>query len=404
MSIGLMRGKAALVLSVVLNAALVVALWVAVKREPVVAPVPRPVPAGVTNSVVRTNVVVRRQNFVWSDLESSDYPTYIANLRLFGCPESTIRDIIVAEVTQLFARRRVAEVVTAPQQWWRSDPDPAVTQAAVTKLRELEDERRALLTRLLGPDWESADYPLPSLETLVPLDGPVLGSLPPETKRQVQAIERAALQRQTEYLTARQAAGEQPDPGDLARLRMEARSQLASVLPAEALEEYLLRYSQEAVNLRRQLAGVETSPEEFRALFRAVDPLAQEMAINSGAEGTNSPRRTAELTEERERSLREILGEERYEEYQLAQNPIYQQARGVVAAAGVSEEQIVPLAAIYRLTEIEEAAIRGDVALSPDEKAVRLEAMRIAQQDSVRQLLGDAAYLRYLQSLTPATQ
>jgi hypothetical protein len=228
--------------------------------------------------------------------------------------------------------------------------------------------------------------------------------LPPETKRAVQAIERAALQRQTEYLAARQAAGDQPDPGDLTRLRMEARAQLAAVLPADAMEEYLLRYSQEAINLRRQLAGVETSPDEFRALFQAIDPLSQEVAINSGAEGTNSAQRMQELEQEREGSLREILGEERYEAYQLAQNPIYQQARGVVAAAGVSEDQIVPLAAIYRLTEIEEAAIRGDAALSPDEKAVRLEAMRIAQQDSVRQLLGDAAYLRYLQSLRPATQ
>jgi hypothetical protein len=64
----------------------------------------------------------------------------------------------------------------------------------------------------------------------------------------------------------------------------------------------------------------------------------------------------------------------------------------------------VPLAAIYRLTEIEETRIRSDNSLSPDEKAVRLEAMRIAQQDSMRQILGDEAYLRYLQTLRLPTQ
>jgi hypothetical protein len=348
--------------------------------------------------------VIRRQNFVWSDIESEDYPTYITNLRLIGCPESTIRDIIVAEVTQMFARRRTSEVVGAHQQWWRSEPDPAVAWAAVTKMRELEDERRALLTRLLGPAWESADYPLPSLDTLVPLDGPILGSLTPEMKLAVQNIERAALQRQSEYLAAREAAGEEPDPAELARLRLEARTALAGVLAPEALEEYLLRYSQEAINLRRRLAGVETTPEEFRALFRAIDPLGQEMAITNVAADALASKQRTELEEERERSLREVLGAERYEEYRLAQDPLYQQAKGVAAAAGVPEDRIVSLAAIYRLTEIEEARIRNDLTLSPDDKAVRLEAMRIAQQDSVRQLLGAEAYQRYLDSLRVPAQ
>ncbi len=395
-----MRGRAPLLLSLVLNAALLAVLWSLLRSasEPA-TPVSGPDLAEVTNGLVRTNVVIRRQNFVWSDVESEDYPTYIANLRLIGCPESTIRDIIVAEVTQMFARRRTSEVVTASQQWWRSEPDPAVAWAAVARIRELEDERRALLSQLLGPEWESMDYPLPSLETLVPLDGAILGALPAETKRAVQRIERAALQRQSEYLASREAAGEQPDPAELARLRAEARGALAAVLPPEALEEYLLRYSQEATDLRRRLAGIETSPEEFRALFRAIDPLGQELGTLSGAGGVDSLQRRSDLEQERERALRQVLGEERYEEYRLVRNPLYQQARGVAAAAGVPDDRILPLAAIYRLTEIEEAQIRNDTSLSPDEKAVRLEAMRIAQQESVSQLLGAEGYQRYLNSL-----
>jgi hypothetical protein len=395
-----MRGRAPLLLSLVLNAALLAVLWFLLRSESEPASSALgPELAEPGSGVVRTNVVVRRQNFVWSDIESEDYPTYIANLRLIGCPESTIRDIIVAEVTQMFARRRTSEVVTASQQWWRSDPDPAVTWAAVARIRELEEERRALLSRLLGPEWESMDYPLPSLETLVPLDGAILGALSAEMKRAVQRIEREALQRQGEYLAAREAAGEQPDPAELARLRAEARGALAAVLPPEALEEYLLRYSQEATDLRRRLAGVETSPEEFRALFRAMDPLGQELGTTSGAGGADSLKRRSDLEEERERVLLQVLGEERYEEYRLVRNPLYQQARGVAAAAGVPDDRILPLAAIYRLTEIEEAQIRNDASLSPDEKAVRLEAMRIAQQESVSQLLGAEGYQRYLNSL-----
>src|SRR5437867_12387881 len=43
--------------------------------------------------------------FAWSEVESADFKQYMANLRGIGCPEETIRDLIVAEVNKLFAPR-----------------------------------------------------------------------------------------------------------------------------------------------------------------------------------------------------------------------------------------------------------------------------------------------------------
>src|SRR6185295_20325409 len=128
-------------------------------RSAAVAILPPPIDAPRT---YKTNVVVRRQNFTWDEIESADFPTYIDNLRAIGCPEATIRDIIVADVNQLFTRRRATEVITAEQKWWRSEPDPEVTQMASEKLQALETERRTLLSTLLGPDWESSYYPYPA--------------------------------------------------------------------------------------------------------------------------------------------------------------------------------------------------------------------------------------------------
>src|SRR5215211_7150065 len=42
----------------------------------------------------------------WRVVESEDYKKYIANLRASGCPEETIRDIIVADVNKLFEARK----------------------------------------------------------------------------------------------------------------------------------------------------------------------------------------------------------------------------------------------------------------------------------------------------------
>jgi hypothetical protein len=76
-------------------------LWVGVDRRPTVY---RLVPAGgtvpYTNVLrpIRTNLVVQPHLLSWRDIESEDYLAYIRNLRAIGCPEATVRDIIVADV------------------------------------------------------------------------------------------------------------------------------------------------------------------------------------------------------------------------------------------------------------------------------------------------------------------
>src|SRR5262249_55086014 len=107
--IRIMRWRGLAVLSLGLNMLLALAWLVAIggSRSPTVASGPQG-PGGPT--AVRTNTVVRRQFFTWQEVESPDYPTYIANLRDIGCPEQTIRDIIIADVNALYARRRATEV------------------------------------------------------------------------------------------------------------------------------------------------------------------------------------------------------------------------------------------------------------------------------------------------------
>jgi hypothetical protein len=78
----------------------------------------------------------RQQKFQWSLLESPDYRTYIANLKAIGCPQQTIRDIIVADVDSLYAPRR--------DQLARS-------AAAESRLETLNREEASVLAALLGP-------------------------------------------------------------------------------------------------------------------------------------------------------------------------------------------------------------------------------------------------------------
>ena len=77
--------------------------------------------------------------FRWTQLESSDYRTYIANLRGIGCPEPTIRDIITADVDEaFFAARR--------DQLKREKTAPALE----ADLQKLQQQEAALVASLLG--------------------------------------------------------------------------------------------------------------------------------------------------------------------------------------------------------------------------------------------------------------
>ena len=328
---------------------------------------------------VKTNVVIRRQYFSWAEVESPDYPTYIANLRAIGCPEQTIRDIIIAEVNALYSRKLATEVITPAQQWWRSQPDPKVVQAAARRIRALEEQRRELLTRLLGPSWESGDLanlPRPSRPG-VALDGPVLGVMPAETKQAVEGVSARAQERLQAYLDAQRDAGKSADPVELAKLRQQTRNELAGLLSPQQLEEYLLRYSQEANNLRSDLGTLKyfnASPDEFRNLFRATDPIDEKIALLGNGTDPNTVAARNGLIQQRDDAIKRALGKDRYQQYVLLHDPLYQDAVAAANDAG-TPEAAKTLYQINLAASQQQAAIQADTNLTAQQHAIQLKQL-----------------------------
>lgn len=79
------------------------------------------------------------QTFRWIQLESTDYRTYIANLRGIGCPEQTLRDIIAADVDAAFyasQRNQLKQQQTA--------------QSLEFELQKLNQQEASFIASLLG--------------------------------------------------------------------------------------------------------------------------------------------------------------------------------------------------------------------------------------------------------------
>jgi hypothetical protein len=169
--------RAALISSILLNVTLLLFLV----RKPAPPPAPQVAadqPAAAA-SASKAPVAKRPDDapFSWSRLESADYRVYIANLRSIGCPEQTIRDIITADVHNLFqARKRELEQQAARTKG--ISPGPSAAQSSPEdQSRKLPEDERSLIAMLLGPDPEAPADDVPSLAAFPrrppPVDRPI---------------------------------------------------------------------------------------------------------------------------------------------------------------------------------------------------------------------------------------
>jgi len=390
-----MRARFWLIISVSFNLFLAASLYVATipLKEPAV-----PVSPAVDNIVVKTNVLVRRENFTWEQVQSANYAALIKNLRAIGCPEQTIRDIITSDVNRIYALRRVTEVDYPNYQWWKSTPDPALAQAAEEKLQSLEAERRDLLTGLLGAGWDAEPKELIAARAGITLTGPILGALSAQTKQAVLDIVAASQQKIEAYQEQQRLQGKGIDPMEMVRLREEPLVPLASVLGPEAYDEFVLRYSPAAQQLRETMRTMELTPDQFRELFAALSGIiGQPVFFYTGSDAALL-KQQQQLAAQSEAVIKATLGAAFYGNYQLSQDPLYRSYQAMASQLNLPAGVVVPIYQIDRATQAEMDRIRKDDTLSSDEKVEALAQTQMQEQQTLEQLLGPEAFERWLES------
>jgi hypothetical protein len=390
-----MRARFWLIVSIAFNVFAAVCLYVAVEpfRE-----APPPASPAYDGPVLRTNVVVRHENFTWDQVSSTNYVEFIKNLRAIGCPEQTIRDIVSAEINRLYARRRVTEVVYPNYQWWRSDPDPDLVQAANTKIRSLDAERRDVLSSLLGPGWDTESKAVIAARAGITLTGPVLGDMPAEVKQAAFIIIAEAQEKIEAYQEEQARQGKPVDPMQMVRLREDPFVQLVTILAPPQYDEFVLRYSPGAQQLREEMRGMDLSPDQFHDLFNAVGSIIGQPVYFYSGDDPQLLRQQQQLLAQSQALMKTVLGQQVYAAYQLNQDPLYRSSKTTVEQLGAPASAITPLYEINRATQAELNRIRSDDTLNNDEKVEALAQTQVQQQQSLEQLLGPDAFQRWLQA------
>jgi hypothetical protein len=340
--------------------------------------------------------VPTRASLKWSQLESSDYPTYIANLRKIGCPEATICDIITADLTKLYNSRKVSLYPGGgePFTYWHTHEHQRVTPEALaewqTKAAELDQEKRAVLSDLLGGacdggrslTQENADFERR------------LGFLP-EAKREALEILTAkypSLEEQVEgIVNAGTLNGDLSERQRILDLYNQKRTELAQLLTPAEYEQYELNATWTARNVRNGLAGFNPTEEEFREIFR-IWRAQDESLVTIYSTGQPDPGVTAVNA-----AIQQFLGPERFEQYQRTWgNREMHELATLAMDYQLPEDTPMKIDALRRDVLASQGEITSNALLSPDQRRQALQALREQTTAAINQQLGAAASEKYL--------
>jgi RNA polymerase sigma factor (sigma-70 family) len=262
--------------------------------------------------------VIKLENipqFNWRHVESSDYRAYIKNLRAIGCPEQTVRDIVVADVNALFDGKEKIAQRTNHVQFWRPGSGP-LTEVVKANLAELhsqfETERTAVLNQLLG---EGANVgPRPFEMSAKELKMAMLDFIPQEQRDSVASaiIEVEAPFKDHFAPKLKISDWNDQDRADYGKYCQDRGQELLKLLGTPGKDEYDMRVSFLSGKMRFCLPGLDMSEDEFRQIFSFAKQY--EMTLDPFFANTQDPPQLKAFMDAQSavgQKAREVLGNDR---------------------------------------------------------------------------------------------
>lgn len=407
-SITLMRSVLALGLSLALTGALLVMNFVLFRARVGEAPaaldrntsvttqrvlrVPAPAPPAVQPHSAPT--------FHWSALESPDYVVYAAKLRAIGCPERTLRDILLPDIEKLYDAREAGLAADTEDTFWETaDASEARQRQRTAKLRALELEKRALIQQLLGAEL--------SYEALKELRAPgfsaaivemLLGFTDLAKSDQMLTLHLLRGKDGEAQLAAAEGILLDEDFPPLHALRDRFEGELAGALAPSEMEELRLRLTtlndmdhlnrRNGVNItggeRREISRLRADTEDmFAKVLDLEDELYPEELRKKGDAAF------AEL-------LRRFLGTDRHADSERAQDHLFRELLQSTEKQGVAKAALLQAYESRRTAEKQAEEIRADTQLTQAERGQLLGMLRSQTTQVLARSLGPVGFGAYL--------
>ena len=411
-----MKASKILLLSLVLNAVTVSAIVYLAKPKQASPDPSNTATAGANKAAdsTKTRPVSRREKagsmpkpagedsaFNWGRVESQDYKKYIANLRVIGCPEETIKDIIIADVNKLYASRISALRSPAKDyKFWQADQPwgGAQDKDKQKQARTLEKEKRALIQELLGVDIEEESRKLYGGNDFYERS---FGFIPKEKREQVRTVQESYSEMEQEIY--RKAGGfiDGDTQLELRKIAKARSAELAKILTPEELEQYELRSSNTANQMRWGLKSFDPTEEEFRSVFKLRKTFEDELGQLNVYDPDETPeirKKRAEAQKLLEESIKTQLGEARYSEYNRSQDYSYQELARIADRYELPKDTASKIYDMKKEAEDTAQKLRNDKTLSNEQRQAALRSIQTETEKAITTTLGDKAVKNYKRS------
>ncbi len=347
----------------------------------------------------QASTVYVTNDFHWSQLESSDYREYIGKLRSIGCPEATIKDIIITDIMRLYAARRGQFYHNGREfKFWETDEKRKLKATQLEErekqLAVIDKEIPKVLRELLGVNYEREidKYFVDANE-----DERRLSFISEDKRARVLSL-REETEGMREKILARSNGKFSPaDLEALQKIEEHRREILAQVLSPAEIDQLELTTSPTAERLRSELIGFEPSEDEFREIYNAMKEHDQKYAYVDLEHPLIARARQQEL-QEIEDALREKMGEARYAEYQRSRNAEFHNAALFTQLYELPASTTTALFDIKAFTTATRDQILANSTLSEQERVVALVELQESAEKDLLQILGPKVLSNYTQS------
>ncbi|HUR47158.1 MAG TPA: hypothetical protein VMZ27_14860 [Candidatus Saccharimonadales bacterium] len=346
-------------------------------------------------------IVTVTNNLSWAQLESEDYRAYIARLRAIGCPEQTIRDIIIADLDKLIAPR-VQSIHGRRQElkYWQPEEEELANNSnpaeVKKKQREIDRQKRQIIMELLGVDLVRERMKQVGQEDYYERR---LGFLPEEKRSQLrQVLDKYDEQEQT-FRQKEWEGGESLSAADAANLKLvraQKQAEIAKLLSPAEQEQYELWLSPTANAVRHSVYGMEATEAEFQSIYNVRKALDEQFADADPAIMDEATRlKYEQARKDSEEQIRKALGDKRYTEYKRGEDEEFHYLNTVVSRYNLPRETAANVYDVNATATDMRKAVEADPKLTADQRLAALKGISEETERTLKQMMGTRAFESY---------
>ena len=343
----------------------------------------------------------------WLDIQSADLKQFVRRLRDAGCPDETVKDIILAEVNRRFATRtqELWPERYEAKPFWKVDNNRRYNSEQQKKNRtqwrkdrELQKEKSALLVELLGVDPEKQQRIEDGYDEFYYNWQERQVSFLPESKREsvLQLLDEFQGKQQEMY-AANAGIHDAQSRAEQKQLEAEKLAALAQILSPSELREYELREFAISRQTGRNTSLSELSREEFESLFDINKKFGD--SIHSWGDLTKDERKAAEANKAAMKAeMTAALGEPKVKEMERAADYYYQQLQRLAKKNDLPVESAGKVYDYKSTAEDTVKKLNSNKDMTGEQRQAALQQIRTETEETLKKTLGDKAYKSYLKN------